>query len=82
MQHSEWEKFRSHAWKVIEPHIDPRKVGGLTKFDWMPVPGDPTKAEIKELRIVQAEQDHEEVKRIYNERLKQAQRAGLTHKTA
>lgn len=83
MDHAHWEKFRTHAFKVIEPHIDPKKAGGLTKYDWMPIPGDPTKEELKKINEEQKQRQAQEFKKIYDERLKAMANAGMNvQKTA
>jgi hypothetical protein len=82
IQHNEWSKVRILAWKTISIHVDPKKTSGVSLYDWFPIPGDPSKAEIKKITEEQKQREQEEFKKIYDERLSAMKNAGLTHKTA
>jgi len=76
IQRGKWEIARLHAWKVIEPHIDHKKLGGVTLFDWFPIVGDPTKAELAEMREEKKKRDAEESKKIIEQQLTRMRAAG------
>jgi hypothetical protein len=82
IQHNEWSKVRILAWKTISIHIDPRKASGVSLYDWFPIPGDPGKEEVKKIAEERKQQEQQEFKKIFDERIKSMQSAGLTHKTA
>jgi hypothetical protein len=82
IQREKWELTRLHAVKIALLWIDKKDVGSFDPYKWFPSPYDPSPAERKKIMADQAAEQAEEVKKIYDERLKQAAQAGIKINTA